>query len=284
MRAKPQQALSLALTVVGLVIAVVCVRTFIVASYRISTSAMETSLMAGDYVLVNKIGARSSLKRNDVFLFKSPLISDREDSPLIVSRCIALPGDTIEVSNKGYKVNGVHYPLSPTALSYYTFSSGIENHFLSALRRLKISVRDLTRRGASFNIRLTPFEEYQIREELSSDMNRAFLASNTQAYTITVPFEGLNYTITEEILTAYSEAILIEAGSEALIRNHKLYIQNKEQTSFRFSNNYYWALSDHIDEAVDSRHLGFIPANNIVGKVFFCWFSASPSRRLKSIK
>ncbi|MDR2496445.1 MAG: signal peptidase I [Tannerellaceae bacterium] len=284
MRAKPRQALSLALPALVVVIAVVCVRTFIVASYRISTSAMETALAAGDYVLVDKTGSKSRLRHNDVFLFTSPLGSDRENSPLIVSRCIALPGDTIEVSGTGYKVNGMHYPLSPTALSDYAFSSGIENSFLSALRRLNINVRDLTRRGASFGIRLTPFEEYQIREELTVDMNRFFTRSNTQPYAITVPYEGLDYRIDEELPTAYGEAILGEAGHEAAIRNHKLYINNSEQRTFRFRSNYYWALSDHIDEAVDSRHVGFIPADRIVGKVFFCWFSSSPRRRFKTIR
>jgi signal peptidase I len=283
MNANPKQALNWALTAAGVVAAVICVRTFIVASYRISTPAMETTLSTGDCVLVDKL-ARAALQRNHVFLFTSPLIRDRRESPLIVSRCAALPGDTIEVSAAGYKINGRLYPLPPTTLADYTFSSGIETAFLNTLQRLNIPIRNLARQGGSFGVRLAAFEEYRIREELIPAVNRAFIRQSARQYSIILPRKGDNYPLNENIMPVCRDAILAEAGSGAEIRNNKLYIDNREQTSFRFARNYYWALSDHIDQGIDSRRLGLIPDECIVGRVRFCWYSPNPERRLKTIR
>ena len=245
---------------------------------------METALSTGDCVLVDKLFPRSALRRNNVFLFTSPLIRDRRESPLILSRCAALPGDTIEVSAAGYKVNGRLYPLSPTSLSDYTISAGTETTFLNTLRRLNIPVRDLARKGNSFDIRLTSFEEYRIREELLPAVNRAFIRQSVPTYSIILPRKGFDYPLNENIIAVCRDAILTEAGSGAEIRNNKLYVDNREQTRFRFSRNYYWALSDHIGEGIDSRHLGFIPDESIVGRARFCWYSANPKRRFKTIR
>jgi signal peptidase I len=268
----------------GILLAVLCVRAFGIGSYRISTASMENTLHKGDYVLVNKLTAQH-LKHNQIILFLSPLMKDRDDAPLLVSRCVALPGDTIQVSDAGYSINGAFYPRSPNSLSSYTLSAAIKQPFGEVLQRLNIPLRDMKDdpAGISITLSLTSFEEYRIREELSEQMNRQFVREETGNYRFIVPRKGEVYRLNETFITACREAIRMETGGTAEFRNRKLFLDGKETNRFRFGQDYYWVLSDNINEAIDSRHLGFIPASHIIGKAWFCWYSKDNKRRFKPI-
>jgi signal peptidase I len=244
---------------------------------------MENTLHKGDYVLVNKLPLRQ-LKRNQVLLFTSPLIKDRSAAPLLVSRCIAQPGDTIQVSDAGYSVNGVLYPRSPNTLSFYTFGQEIKTPFAKALEKLNIPLRDKKESATRTRLSLTSFEEYRIREELTEQMNRYFIREETVHYRLVTPRKGMMYRLDGTFFTAaYREIIRAETGGQVEFRNNKLYIDNRETNRFRFRQDYYWVLSDNINEAVDSRHVGFIPSSHILGNAWFCWYSKDPGRSFKKI-
>ncbi|MDR0429871.1 MAG: signal peptidase I [Tannerellaceae bacterium] len=250
---------------------VLLIRHFWIGSYRISTHSMEGALHKGDFVLVNKLPVKNHLKRNQIILFRSPLQRDKDNSPLIVSRCVALPGDTIQVKPDGYIINGIHYPRSPQTLSTYTITPGLREPFLNLLIRLGIPRREQSTSAQVSTFILTSFEEYQIREEMNERANKLFLREKEEDYTIIVPRKGQTYRINESFLTASREAIIAEAEQEVTFQNRKLHLDGKETKTFTFNKDYYWVLSDNTDDAVDSRYVGFVPAENIVGKVWFRW-------------
>ena len=105
---------------------------FVFASFAIPSDSMEPVLIPGDYVLVNKMlkGPRifslgdarqhkplhidrlkgfSEFQRNEVLVFNFPY-PERWDCIgfnlmlYFVKRCIALPGDTVEISDTRYRV------------------------------------------------------------------------------------------------------------------------------------------------------------------------------------
>ncbi|MDR1403206.1 MAG: signal peptidase I [Tannerellaceae bacterium] len=258
----------------GIVCMVLLIRHFCIGSYRISTHAMEKALYRGDYVLANKLFVTKRLKRNDIILFKSPLQRDKDHTPLIVSRCVALPGDTIHVGYAGYTINGVLYPRSPQSLASYTVSREIEESFVTLLAKMNIPVREPQEAGEDPVFILTPFEEYQIREEMNEKANRLFAREKADNYVLVVPQKGETYRLNQGFLTAGREAIRAESAQEVTFPNRRLFIDGKEVTTFTFSKDYYWALSDNTADAIDSRHVGFIPADHITGKVWFRWFNA----------
>lgn len=199
------------------------VRQYVIGSYRISTDSMEKAVREGDYVLVNRLQTDDNPGRGRVVLFYSPLLKDSIHPPLLISRCIALPGDTIEKIDSLYKINGKLVSL-PT--------------------------------------------------EVSTAKN----------YTLVVPRKDWPYRLDSTALLACKEAILREAGGKAVFRNGKLFLDGRESSFFFFKNNYYWFISDNPKESVDSRHLGFIPRNHVIGSVWFCWFSHSKEQFFKSIR
>ncbi len=263
---------------------VMCIRYFLVESYRVSTDAMEEALHKGDYILVNKLQERENPGRNRVVLFTSPLRKDTLSAPLFLARCIGMPGDTIEISNEGYKINGVQLPPSPRALSTYFVAQNGVSDFLNAAKKLNIPIRDRVIEPYGFTLSLTTFEEYQIREELDDDANGRFLQSKTSTYTLVVPRKDRAYRLNETTLNACKEAILKETGNRAVIRDGKLYLDGKETLFFFFKQDYYWMLADNTNESVDSRHLGFIPSSHIIGNAWFCWYSTDKQHFFKPVK
>ena len=91
------------------------VRTFLVEAFRIPTRSMENTLLAGDFLLVNKAvygaqvpGTRTRLPafddphRGDVIVFTPPHEPDRH----YVKRIVGMPGDTLAMTDKTLYVNG----------------------------------------------------------------------------------------------------------------------------------------------------------------------------------
>lgn len=260
------------------------IRRYGIESYRISTQAMLEALYPGDYILVNKWKADANPGRNRVVLFTSPLRRDTASEPLFISRCIGMPGDTIQVGPEGYSVNGRLVPRSPRALTSYFVALGAKEDFLRALHKLQIPEREMKTEPFGLTLRLTSFEAYQLREELPEELRALFINDPGEKYTLVVPRKGHAYRLDGAALTACKEAILRETDERARFRDGKLYLDGRETAFFFFRQDYYWVLSDNTAEAVDSRHLGFIPADHLVGNAFFCWYSPDKGRMFKSVK
>ncbi len=102
-------------SVVVAVILALFIRTFVVQAFKIPTGSMETNLLIGDHLLVNKIVYSPSalpledtllpkkpIRRGHVIVFKFPL----EPSKDFIERVIGLPGETVEMREKKIYING----------------------------------------------------------------------------------------------------------------------------------------------------------------------------------
>ena len=108
--------------------------TFVVQAFKIPTGSMESNLLIGDHLLVNKFvyglhsGFLSSLlpyknlKRGDVIVFKYPL------SPEVayVKRLIGLPGEKVEMVGRTVYIDGK--PLRESYTQYINTDSVYEHY------------------------------------------------------------------------------------------------------------------------------------------------------------
>jgi len=91
------------------------IRSFLIHTFVIISGSMEETLLVGDLLLVNRaavgspvpgtgwrIPGYSTLERGDILVFDPP----HEPDLKLVKRLMGLPGDTIEMRNKAFYVNG----------------------------------------------------------------------------------------------------------------------------------------------------------------------------------
>lgn len=123
------------ISIVSIIFWVFVIRTVAVEAYRIPSGSMEKTLLIGDFLLVNKFiyGIRTpdwigipftdigidlpygrtpgfeDPERGDIIVFKNP----RDTKINYIKRCIAIPGDTLEILDKQVFINGVRFADPP---------------------------------------------------------------------------------------------------------------------------------------------------------------------------
>src|SRR5258708_14466689 len=127
---------------VGALILAAFVRPFIVQAFKIPTGSMETNLLIGDHLLVNKVVyspslvpaedrllAKKPIQRGHVVVFKYPEEPTRD----FIKRVIGLPGEKVEIREKVVYIDGkpldepyVHFLEPPLRPVYPEFGLRIE--------------------------------------------------------------------------------------------------------------------------------------------------------------
>ena len=116
------------------------VRTFLFEAFKIPTPSMETSLMVGDHIIVDKFGLSPRLgfetgvlplreiRRGEVVVFKF----EREPEKDYVKRVVGLPGDEVKVDDKVLFVNGK--PVTEPYIQHVDKETIAERDFLPTVK------------------------------------------------------------------------------------------------------------------------------------------------------
>ncbi|MFO7886125.1 MAG: signal peptidase I [Desulfobacteraceae bacterium] len=107
------------------------IRTFVIQAFKIPSGSMKNTLLIGDHILVNKFiygvkipftggpdaaGATlipvSEPERGDIVVFRFPEDPDKD----FIKRVVAVEGDTIELKNKKFYLNGALQKDEPYAV------------------------------------------------------------------------------------------------------------------------------------------------------------------------
>lgn len=120
-----EELVSIFKTIVVFVAVAILLRGTVVEAFKIPSSSMETTLLVGDHILVNKLsyGIRLPFVTNTLFRYSAPARGDivvftRPDDPAtpeddsetnVIKRVIGLPGDRLEVRGTSVYINGELY-------------------------------------------------------------------------------------------------------------------------------------------------------------------------------
>lgn len=285
-------------------------RYFFVEPYTVSSVEMESSLLKGDRVLVNKTayGIRmpitpltipftfdklfgkqsystaiqlgykrlfgSDIYRNDILLFNNPSEVEKplDKRSLLLSRCVGVAGDTIRVNESEFQINGRKYVTSPNLMLDFKYPQGLTDTLRFSMNKLNIKERNMTKDTAWVYLSLNRYEAFLLKEALPDSLN--LVKGDTLSYTILLPYREMITELTPQNIPIYHDVILKEQEGRATFVDGKLYINGKVYTHYRFLYNYYWLLSDNVAEALDSRYLGLISEQDIIGKASFVWYSS----------
>lgn len=287
-------------------------RLFFIESYTISSSQMETALLKGDKVLVNKTsyGVRmpitllsvpftfdsflglksysdlvelgyhrlfsSEVSLNDIVLFNNPLEFDKplDKRSLYLSRCVAKPGDTIRIDGENYFINGNKYIFSPDAVLPFRFQGSDPSPLLSLMYDLQIEERDVVSDSLSTDLSLSRYEAFLLTQSLPDSLTLSLNIEAMPSFEFVVPRDGQTVSLNSSNVQLYYPIIYSENRKGLEFKDSQIFRDGKAMTNYTFENKYYWFLSDNITDATDSRILGFIPEQNIIGKAFYTWWAA----------
>ena len=205
--------------------------------------------LEGKKVDIYRMPGWRKFKRNDVLVFNYPY-SKRRDSIALdamvyyVKRCVALPGDTFEISQAHYKVRGCNMPLG-----------NVDSQ--DGLRRIIENGRE-----RDWGIVMSG---YPYNELVNWDiMNFGPLY---------LPAKGDEVEMNPEHAAFYKNAIEWEQRKRLFLRGDTVLLNDSVIYAYRFKENYYFVAGDKVMNSQDSRYWGLLPEPLIVGKAVRIWKS-----------
>jgi len=256
-------------TLVWAVSVVTIINGLALASFTVPTGSMERTVMAGDFLFVNKaiygpstpqiipflnlplpfykLPPLSAPNHGDVIVFIFP--GNRDDAKAdhfeyYLKRCIAVAGDTLQIRSGRVFVNGIERPL-PEHGQFAPYS---------AEERMARHEYD---RPASF----PPGRQFT-RDDYGP---------------ICIPKQGDVIPLTPESLYEWATFIRREGHTVNLGTGT---IDGQPATSYTVERDYVFGMGDNRDNSLDSRYWGFVPEKNIVGKAFFVWMNFGNLKRI----
>ena len=240
----------------------VFLKIFLLEAFQIPTTSMENTLLAGDFIIVNKIAYKISTPTkipftnikiphftlletwepeiNELVVFDYPkkFLQDSEiTTNQFIKRIVAGPGDTLQFINKKIFVNNEELTLPPT-IKY-------SNEYV---RRRGIVEDNIFPKGSKWN-----------RDNYGP---------------IIIPKKGDTIAVNSRNLEKVKQIIVMDYGERVLRDEGSVITLNaKPIQEYVIQNDNYFVIGDNLDVSMDSRYLGFINEEMIIGKALFIYWS-----------
>ena len=285
-----------------LIVIVLTLKVTIFELYIVPTGSMENTIMTGDFLAGNRFvyGMRTpqwigipytdygfyipSLKfpsfrepkRGDVIIFNFP----RDIKQKYVKRCVAEPGDILQIIDKTLFINGqpqalpenVKFIMSTLSSSFlqqdiFLGNLGNKDHFKTFRMPKKGDQIKISPENAKLLLHLMLLDGHNLR---------LVNGNNNYTFTMTSPDELYRRKGSLEVFKPYfPEGDLLVPWSDNIPKGNLL-VDGKSISGMDFytvERDYYWAMGDNRDDSLDSRYWGFVPRSHIIGEALFSYFS-----------
>jgi signal peptidase I len=235
------------------------------------------------------------------------LVHPMDKTDNYIKRCVAEPGDVLQLKNAQLFINGQPAYLPGASQTEYvveTNGAPFSEEFLKD--ELGVNVEDTKgqiipyeNKPNTFVFNMTPVEMAKLKQQPNiksiglysngyvggyfpfDDVNFPFTLDNFGP--IKIPKKGESITLSPQNIALYRRLIADYEHNKLEEANGKFIINGKETTQYTPIYNYYWMMGDNRHRSQDSRYWGFVPETHIVGKASLIWFSYENGPRWKRL-
>lgn len=214
-----------------------------------------------------------------------------------IKRCVAIPGDTIDVKDAVLYINGkVAYEDENVQFMYLADEAYFQPKKLKEKFDINRNECGYTMDGKPLmfipNNKLTEVQRYTQAKNLRKDIKPMGYKDANTGYLeifpnhpiskdwtrdnlgpIYLPKRGETIQLTKENWPIYRRAIEVYENNTVKVNGDTYFINGKPATEYTFKMGYYWMMGDNRHNSIDSRMWGYVPEDHIVGKAGFIWYS-----------
>lgn len=234
-----------------------------------------------------RFSGTASIEQGDVMVFNS--LWDKDF--VLVKRCAAISGDTLHIENGIVYVNRAIFKVD-TAKHLYkfeikdkkTFRKTLNARGLNHVNFIKSNNKQLLKARLSeyeFSIikNLKNVKNFQVILDTFKLDRKLIVKLPSKNWTydnmgpFVIPKKGLQIDLNYENYLLYEKSINKFENMNLKHVDGKFYLKGKIATTYTFKENYYFMMGDNRKATLDSRAWGFLPEENIIGKVQCVLFS-----------
>ena len=205
-----------------------------------------------------------------------------------IKRCLAIAGDSLQIRAGQVYING-QAVQNPTHMQFIYHITPSVN--LKKLDEWGVSILDLGEKNAKDGYFTLDAAQVEKVKSLGATVEKMPQRPATDGYLfpndpkvsggwtiddygpIYIPKKGVTTPLTQENLPFYRRIISVYEHNTLAVRDGKILVNGQETNSYTFQQDYFWMMGDNRHNSEDSRFWGYVPADHVVGKPLFIWFS-----------